>query len=123
MSPQSYRHHAGPAVRFIPPAPGPYAVPQPMPGYGPWPPAPPKRSGLAAASLVCGLVGLFTLGIAALPAIVLGYMARGEARRQGQPGDPTATAGIVLGWIVLVVGVLLMVLMVMWVGSAATRHG
>src|SRR4051812_34787205 len=42
----------------------------------------PQRSGLAVASLVCGILGLF-FGLPALPAIFLGHAALSVIRREG----------------------------------------
>ena len=61
---------------------------------------------LAVASLVCGLAQPF-LGLTTIPAIVLGYVARGQIRRTGEDGSGLATAGLVLGWIGVGVAVLL----------------
>ena len=62
--------------------------------------APPRRSGKALASLICGVVGLFLVPLV-LPvaAIVLGVMARREieAARGGVTGVGMAMAGIALG--------------------------
>ena len=66
-------------------------------GY--YPATQPPTSGLAIASLVCGVAELFTLGIAAIPAVILGHMARGQIRRTGERGDGMAIAGLVLGYL------------------------
>ena len=64
------------------------------------------------APLICGMTApllwgldvpaLFWLG--AVPAVVLGHKARGEVRRTGEQGDGAATAGLILGWVWLVLG-------------------
>ena len=93
------------------------------PPPGPWAPQPPARtSGMAVASLVCGLLGLFTFAVAAVPALICGYSAQRDARRQGRPPESAATVGIVLGWVSVALVVVVFVLAVMWVGSAATRY-
>ena len=108
--------------------------------HRPWPPPPVQAgyravqprsgarpeatNGLAMASLVCGLMEVFTLGITAIPAVILGHVARGQIRRTGERGDGMATAGLVLGWLgiafflLIVVGVAAMAV----TGSHAVIH-
>ncbi len=69
----------------------------PVPVY-PAPLPQPRTNSMAVASLVFGVSELFTLGLTAIPAIVLGHVARREIRRTGEGGDGLATAGIILGW-------------------------
>lgn len=61
-------------------------------------PAPPTTNSLAVASLICGLAELPTLGVSALPAVILGIRARQQIRQTGQRGDGLAVAGLILGW-------------------------
>ena len=80
------------------PAPPPTPPPQPAtPAYS----AGPKTgtNGLAIASLVCGIVGCFT--VTAIVAIVLGFVARNQIEQSGgtQQGSGMALAGIILGFI------------------------
>jgi hypothetical protein len=60
-------------------------------------------NGLAIASLVCGILGCFT--ITAIVAVVLGFVSRNQIERTGgtQQGSGMALAGIILGfvWIAL----------------------
>lgn len=114
------RHpNAIPAVRYVPPS-EPFPPP-PRPMAPPWA-QPARTSGAAVASLVCGILGLFTFALAAIPALVLGYSAQRDARRQGRRPESAATVGIVLGWVSVALVVVVFVLAVMWVGSAATRY-
>lgn len=76
-------------------------------------------NGLAVASLVCGLMEVFTLGITAIPAVILGHIARGQIRRNGERGDGMATAGLVLGWL----GIAFFVLIVVGVAAMAVTGG
>jgi Domain of unknown function (DUF4190)/Domain of unknown function (DUF1707) len=78
-------------------------------------------NGLAVASLVCGLMEVFTLGITAIPAVILGHVARGQIRRNGERGDAMATTGLVLGWL----GIAFFVLIVVGVAAMAVTgaHG
>lgn len=72
-------------------------------------PQPQRTNGYAVASLVCGITGTF-LVVPAVPAIVLGHVARRQIRRTGEQGDGMAVTGLVLGYLVtsaaLVVAVL-----------------
>jgi uncharacterized protein DUF4190 len=67
-----------------------------------------QTSPLAIVSLVCGMVAL-VLGPLAIVAIVSGHIARGQIRRTGEGGRGMATAGLILGYVVLVVGIALVV--------------
>ena len=62
---------------------------------------------------------VFTLGITAIPAVILGHFARGQIRRNGERGDGMATAGLVLGgW-----GIAFFVLIVVGVAAMAVTGG
>ena len=58
-------------------------------------------NGLAIGSLVCGILEFFTLGLASIPAVILGHLARGQIRRTGERGDGMAIAGLILGWMAI----------------------
>jgi hypothetical protein len=75
---------------------GPLAGPAPYPGAV-YPPRPPVNS-TAVSALVCGIGVFFTLGLTAIPAIVLGHAARRQIRTTGQRGDGLALTGVALGW-------------------------
>lgn len=62
-----------------------------------------ETNGLAVAALVLGIVWLGWLG--SLLAVIFGYIARGQIRRspKTQTGDGLAVAGIVLGWVGLLI--------------------
>ena len=95
----------------VTPGPVPYPPPYALP-YGAMVPAVPQTNGQAVASLVCGLCGFLTVGLTSLPAVILGHQAKSAIRRTGQDGDGLATAGLVLGYMVLVGWGLLVLLMV-----------
>ena len=59
---------------------------------------PPPLNSAAVASLTCGIGVFLTMGLTAIPAIVLGHMARREVRRTGERGDGMALTGVALGW-------------------------
>jgi len=90
-------------------------------GYYPGGPVGYPRNELAVWSLVLGLVSL-VLGcmyVTGIPAIILGNRAK-RAAEAGEADNPgLATAGIVLGWISVVLGVLLTVALVVVFGMAA----
>lgn len=67
----------------------------------PLPPPPPGTNGKAVGALVCGAFGFFT-GITAIPAVVLGHMARREIRHTGEQGDAMAVTALVLGYVITV---------------------
>ena len=70
----------------------------------PPPPAGPKTSGLAIASLVCGIAGFCTGGLAGIVGLILGIVALcGIGKSQGQrKGKGLAIAGIVVSIVSLV---------------------
>jgi uncharacterized membrane protein len=61
---------------------------------------------LAVAALACGIAEFFTLGLTAIPAVILGHMARGQIRRTGEQGSGLALAGLILGWLAIILFVL-----------------
>jgi hypothetical protein len=71
------------------------AAPQPYRG-GYYPPSRPT-SGLAVASLVCAVLGL------SIPAVICGHLARTHIKESGECGDGLAIAGLVLGYLGVVV--------------------
>jgi hypothetical protein len=87
----------------------------------PVPTAQPRVNGLAVAALAFGIAEFFTMGAAAIPALVLGHAARQSIRRTGERGDGMALAGIILGWAGLALVVLAALLMITVV-SSASRH-
>lgn len=68
-----------------------------------------RTSGLAVASLACGLAQFIVGPLATIPAIVLGYMARSQIRRTGEQGAGLALAGLILGWVVVILGIVVVV--------------
>jgi uncharacterized membrane protein len=80
-------------------------------------PAPVRTNSLAVAALVCGVAEFFTAGLTAIPAVVLGHMARSQIRRTGENGSGLALAGLILGWLAIVLFVLIVA-----VGMVAAVH-
>lgn len=106
----------GPLVSDLPNGPLGDAGRYPAVVYG-W--RPPLNS-TAVASLVCGICVLVTLGLSAVPAIVLGHSARRQLRATGERGHGMALTGMTLGW----AGVALIVAFVAGlVTVVATAHG
>jgi Domain of unknown function (DUF1707)/Domain of unknown function (DUF4190) len=79
-----------------------------------------RTSGLAIASLACGLAQFVFGPLATIPAIVLGHMARSQIKRTGEQGAGLALAGLVLGWGVVILGI---VLIAVALAIAAGMHG
>ena len=72
----------------------------PMSGRFHVPPKPPL-SGLAHASLVCGVLGFFTVGLTGVIAVILGHMALHQISRScgGRRGREMAMVGLVTGYL------------------------
>ncbi|MBG0829576.1 DUF4190 domain-containing protein [Planomonospora sp. ID67723] len=74
-------------------------------GYGPQPPR--GNNGMAIASLIMGIVGLFTCGLASVVGIVLGHISLSQIKRTGEEGRGAGVAGLILsyfgifGWLLL----------------------
>ena len=67
---------------------------------------------MAIASLVMGIAQLVISFIGTILALVFGYVAKKQMKETGQAGAGMATAGIVLGWIGLALGILFIVLII-----------
>ena len=89
--------------------------------YPPPPVAPPPINAMAVASLVCGIGEFFTLGLTAIPAIVLGHTARRQIRQTRERGDGMAVAGLVFGW--AAVGLIALVLLGLFLVVSVSTHG
>jgi hypothetical protein len=76
---------------------------------------------MAIGSFVCGLLQICSLGLTAIPAVVLGHSARRQIRRTGEGGDGYAIAGLVLGWMGIAVMTVVLITIVTTVASAS--HG
>lgn len=115
----------------------PYEPFQPYPSYpqygggpsGPPPYGPPSygapTNGLAIASMVVSLVALVggmlccvLPGLLGLVGAVMGHVARRQIRASGESGNGFALAGIVIGWIVLALTLVVVVLVVTWLSAS-----
>ena len=115
-------------------APPGYAYPPgfgPVPGYG-YPP-PPRTNGMAIAAMVVSIVGavslmctfcLMPLAVVALgggiTGTILGFVARRQIRERGDAGDGMALAGVIVGLITSIIGLLAIVAFVLWLGFAVS---
>lgn len=87
---------------------------------------PRPTSGLAVASLVCGILGwTFLPLLGSLVAIITGHMARSEIRGAAgrMDGDGLALAGLILGWIAVGLALLTILLVVFFFGGLAVLLG
>jgi hypothetical protein len=74
---------------------------------------------LAMASIICGLAQFLIVPLA-IPAIVLGHMAQKQIKRTGEQGAGLARAGLVLGWVLII---LLVAYTVVGLAITAGTHG
>jgi DUF1707 SHOCT-like domain/Domain of unknown function (DUF4190) len=79
-----------------------------------------KVNALAIASLACGLAQFVFGPLAAIPAIVLGHVARAQIKRTGEQGAGLALAGLILGWVVVILAV---IVIAVGLAIAAGVHG
>ncbi|NSC23336.1 DUF1707 and DUF4190 domain-containing protein [Streptomyces albus subsp. chlorinus] len=79
------------------------------------PTPPPKTNGTAVGALICGILTPM-YGITAIPAVILGHVAKSQIRRSGEDGAGFATAGLVLGW--LAIGAVLAFILAVVVASS-----
>jgi hypothetical protein len=77
-------------------------------------------SGLAIASLACGLVQLVFGPLTAIPAIVFGHVALHQIKRTGEQGAGLALAGLILGWATVIL--IVVAGLIMSVGMHGTVH-
>jgi hypothetical protein len=87
-------------------------------GYPPQQMVQPATNPIAVTALACGIGEFFTMGLTAIPAIVLGHMARRQVRQTGQRGDGMALAGLTLGWI----GLIAAIVAVLIVATSVSGH-
>ena len=78
---------------------GPAGPMMPYQGYYPQMPPLAPTNGLAIGAMICGIAEIFTLGLASIPAVILGHLARSQIKQTGERGDGMAIAGLVLGYL------------------------
>jgi uncharacterized protein DUF4190 len=97
-----------------PPQPGPY-----YPVYAP----PAKTNGMAIASLAVSIVSVGLLacygvgGLVGVVGAILGHVARRQINSRGEGGSGMALAGIIVGWVVFGLGVILVGLLVYFIST------
>ncbi len=67
-------------------------------------------NGLAIASLICGIGQIFLFTVGSVAAVVLGHLARRQIRQTGEEGAGIALAGMILGYIGLVLSIIAFIL-------------
>jgi hypothetical protein len=68
---------------------------------------PGRTNSMAVASMVCGIGQIFFWFLAGVPAIVFGHVARRQIRESGEAGDGMALAGLIMGYVGILVPILL----------------
>jgi hypothetical protein len=61
--------------------------------------------------------------LSGIPAIILGHVARSRINRSGEQGAGLALAGLILGYVGLVLTVILIIVVVAVASSVSTRYG
>ena len=91
---------------FSPIGPGQAGYSGGQPGYVPGQPAWRPTNQLAIASIACAAAQLLVPILTAIPAIILGHIARSQIRRTGENGDGLALAGLIIGYAGAVLGLI-----------------
>lgn len=113
-------------MTYTPYSPYPYAPYPAYPYYSPYPypvPVAPTTSGLAIASLVCGLLSLISFPYLAIAAVICGHLALGEIRSSGGfvEGRGIAITGLVLGYVLLGLGIIVFLLYIFLIFTISTQ--
>ncbi|XVQ10965.1 DUF4190 domain-containing protein [Spirillospora sp. CA-255316] len=88
--------------------------------YGGGPPVAPRNNGMAITSMVLGIIGVVTCGgvLFSVGAIIFGHVAQSQIRRTGEQGNGMAVAGLVLGYIFALLGLIYWIVIVGIYGAA-----
>ena len=83
------------------------------------------NNGKAIASMILGIAGIFTCGLASIVAVILGHVSRGEIKRSGgrQQGSGMALAGLILGYIMLVLLVGIIIIAIIGAATGSNTRG
>ncbi len=79
-----------------------------------------QTNGLAVASLICGIAQVIFGPLSGIPAIILGHIARGRIRQTGEQGAGLALAGLILGYVGLVLTAILVIAAIAAVSKVGT---
>ncbi|MEU5880963.1 DUF4190 domain-containing protein [Spirillospora sp. NPDC047279] len=86
-----------------------------------------RTNGMATASMILGIIGIFTCGFGSILAIIFGHVAHSQIRRTGEGGHGLAVAGLIMGYLMFVLGLLYVLFVVVWGfalwGAAGTSSG
>jgi hypothetical protein len=94
-----YGGYAGHQAAAVPASPG-Y-------GYGYGPPVPVRQTnGLAIGAMVVSLASPLLCGYPAIVGAIMGHVARRQIRERGEDGDGMALTGVIVGWIVFALAIL-----------------
>jgi Domain of unknown function (DUF4190) len=102
-----------------PPPPGPGYPPPPGPGYPPSQPGSGTNT-FAIVSLVASLLGWVCVGIGSILGIVFGFLALNQIKQTGQGGRGLAIAGIVIGIVSIVGGIIYWIIVMIAAGTNTT---
>jgi uncharacterized membrane protein len=74
--------------------------------------------------LVLSLVGFFLVGIPAVVGVILGFVARSQISKSGgtQKGAGLALAGIIVGIVIVILGILAVVVLATHPGCSSTNR-
>ncbi len=84
-----------------------------------------RTNGMAIASLICAIGGVFFLGIPSILGIVFGFVARSQIQRSNgtQTGNGLALAGIIVGFCVVAAGILIVIIAAVSAHTCNTGNG
>lgn len=118
---QPYAQQQGYPQQYAPVPPGYAQAGYGQAGYGYAPVTLAPTNTLAIVSLICGLVGLLTTWfiplVVSIAAVVMGHIARRQIAERGENGSGLAVAGLVTGYIVIGLTVLVFGFMLLVLGS------
>lgn len=120
-APQPYAQQQGYPQQYAPVPPGYAQAGYGQAGYGYAPVTLAPTNTLAIVSLICGLVGLLTTWfiplVVSIAAVVMGHIAKRQIAERGENGSGLAVAGLVTGYIVIGLTVLVFGFMLLVLGS------
>jgi hypothetical protein len=82
-----------------------------------------QTNGLAVASLVCGIAQIMVGPLSGIPAIILGHVARSRISQTGEQGGGLALAGLILGYVGLVLFTIIIIAIVAAVSTVQVHGG